>query len=117
MSRRTARVAVTGHGRPGQMRQKCANRATSPHQLDDTPSRETELSTLLRELPWSANLHILTKAKLPHERESCLGTRRDAPILSALLRALPWTHHLSILGQHRRLLVGAAPDGNATDEN
>jgi predicted nuclease of restriction endonuclease-like (RecB) superfamily len=28
-----------------------------------------DLSTLLRELPWSANLHILTKAKRPEERE------------------------------------------------
>jgi predicted nuclease of restriction endonuclease-like (RecB) superfamily len=28
-----------------------------------------ELSTLLRELPWSSNLHILAKAKRPEERE------------------------------------------------
>lgn len=28
-----------------------------------------ELSTLLRELPWSSNLHILTKSKRPEERE------------------------------------------------
>lgn len=27
------------------------------------------LSTLLREIPWSANLHIFTKAKFPEERE------------------------------------------------
>ena len=30
---------------------------------------KTKLSTLLRELPWSANLHILTKCKRPEERE------------------------------------------------
>jgi predicted nuclease of restriction endonuclease-like (RecB) superfamily len=29
----------------------------------------SELSTLLRELPWSSNLHILAKAKRPEERE------------------------------------------------
>lgn len=28
-----------------------------------------ELSTMLRELPWSSNLHILAKAKIPEERE------------------------------------------------
>ncbi len=28
-----------------------------------------KLSTLLRELPWSSNLHILTKTKQPNERE------------------------------------------------
>lgn len=28
-----------------------------------------KLSTLLRELPWSSNMHILTKTKLPEERE------------------------------------------------
>ena len=30
---------------------------------------EPKLSTLLRELPWSANLHILSRAKRPEERE------------------------------------------------
>lgn len=30
---------------------------------------EPKLSTLLRELPWSSNLHILTRAKRPDERE------------------------------------------------
>ena len=30
---------------------------------------QPELSTLLRELPWSANLHILTRSKRPEERE------------------------------------------------
>lgn len=30
---------------------------------------EPKLSTLLRELPWSSNLHILTRAKHPEERE------------------------------------------------
>ena len=34
-----------------------------------TYARSTELSTLLRELPWSAHLHVLNKAKLPEERE------------------------------------------------
>ncbi|WP_343636033.1 PDDEXK nuclease domain-containing protein [Roseateles sp.] len=32
------------------------------------PARE-ELSTLLRELPWSAHLHILSRSKRPEERE------------------------------------------------
>jgi predicted nuclease of restriction endonuclease-like (RecB) superfamily len=32
------------------------------------------LSTLLRELPWSAHLHILTRAKYPEEREFYLRT-------------------------------------------
>lgn len=30
---------------------------------------EPILSTMLRELPWSSNLHILTRAKQPEERE------------------------------------------------
>lgn len=30
---------------------------------------EPKLSTLLRELPWSSNLHILTRSKRPEERE------------------------------------------------
>ena len=30
---------------------------------------QPELSTQLRELPWSSNLHILTKTKRPEERE------------------------------------------------
>jgi predicted nuclease of restriction endonuclease-like (RecB) superfamily len=38
-------------------------------QFYDTYRRFPELSTLLRELPWSANLHIFSKAKLPEERE------------------------------------------------
>ncbi len=33
-----------------------------------------ELSALLRELPWSAHLHILAKTKLPEEREFYLRT-------------------------------------------
>ena len=33
---------------------------------------QPKLSTLLRELPWSSNLHILTKTKRPDERESYL---------------------------------------------
>ncbi len=39
----------------------------------------TELSSLLRELPWSSNLHILTKTKSPEEREFYLrmATRND----------------------------------------
>lgn len=35
----------------------------------DTYAGAPELSTLLRELPWSAHLHVLSKAKLPEERE------------------------------------------------
>lgn len=38
-------------------------------QFYDTYRYDTKLSTLLRELTWSANLHILNKAKLPEERE------------------------------------------------
>jgi predicted nuclease of restriction endonuclease-like (RecB) superfamily len=38
-------------------------------QFYDTYRADTKLSTLLRELTWSANLHILNKAKLPEERE------------------------------------------------
>ena len=30
---------------------------------------DQKLSTLLRELPWSSNLHILTRVKQPEERE------------------------------------------------
>jgi len=50
-------------------------RAFSPQNLwrmrrfYDTYAPTPKLSTLLRELPWSANLHILTMAKLPEERE------------------------------------------------
>jgi len=33
------------------------------------PAKGKELSTLLRELPWSAHLHILSRAKRPEERE------------------------------------------------
>ena len=35
----------------------------------ETYREEPQLSTLLKDLPWSANLHIFTKAKLPEERE------------------------------------------------
>ncbi|MDP2991155.1 MAG: PDDEXK nuclease domain-containing protein [Kiritimatiellota bacterium] len=38
-------------------------------QFFDIYRSELKLSTLLRELPWSANLHILTRAKRPEERE------------------------------------------------
>lgn len=38
-------------------------------QFFDVYRGEPKLSTLLRELPWSANLHILTRAKQPKERE------------------------------------------------
>ena len=38
-------------------------------QFYDTYRGKPKLSTLLRELPWSSNLHILNKAKLPEERE------------------------------------------------
>jgi predicted nuclease of restriction endonuclease-like (RecB) superfamily len=44
----------------------------------DTP----KLSSLLRELPWSSNLHILTKTKRPEEPEFYLrmGTRNAWPV-------------------------------------
>ena len=38
-------------------------------QFYDAYCNHPEISTLLRELPWSSNLHILTRAKLPEERE------------------------------------------------
>jgi predicted nuclease of restriction endonuclease-like (RecB) superfamily len=38
-------------------------------QFFDTYRSEPKLSPLLRELPWSANLHIFTRAKGPEERE------------------------------------------------
>ena len=38
-------------------------------QFFDTYRDQAELSTLLRELPWSAHLHILAKTKRPEERE------------------------------------------------
>jgi predicted nuclease of restriction endonuclease-like (RecB) superfamily len=38
-------------------------------QFFETYRGEPELSPLVRELPWSANLHILTRAKRPEERE------------------------------------------------
>jgi predicted nuclease of restriction endonuclease-like (RecB) superfamily len=38
-------------------------------QFFETYRGEPKLSTLLRELPWSSNLHILTRAKQPEERE------------------------------------------------
>jgi predicted nuclease of restriction endonuclease-like (RecB) superfamily len=38
-------------------------------QFFETYRDQPKLSTLLRELPWSANLHILTRAKHPEERE------------------------------------------------
>lgn len=43
---------------------------------------EPKLSTLLRELPWSSNLHILTRAKRPEEREFYLrmATRNRWPV-------------------------------------
>ena len=38
-------------------------------QFHETYRAQPKLATLLRELPWSSNLHILNKAKLPEERE------------------------------------------------
>ncbi len=38
-------------------------------QFFETYRGQPKLSTLLRELPWSSNLHILTKTKTPAERE------------------------------------------------
>jgi predicted nuclease of restriction endonuclease-like (RecB) superfamily len=38
-------------------------------QFFDAYVGQPELSTLLRELPWSSNLHILTRSKRPEERE------------------------------------------------
>ena len=51
-------------------------------QFYETYAPTPELSTLLRELPWSANLHILTMAKLPEEREFYLrvATRNRWPV-------------------------------------
>lgn len=64
----TALAAHIGRHHPGQ-------RGFSPQnlwrmrQFYEAYRGATELSPLLRELPWSANLHILTKTKLPEERE------------------------------------------------
>ncbi len=38
-------------------------------QFYETYQDYPELSTMLRELPWSSNLHILAKTKMPEERE------------------------------------------------
>ncbi len=38
-------------------------------QFFDAYREEPKLSTMLRELPWSSNLHILTRSKRPEERE------------------------------------------------
>ena len=38
-------------------------------QFFDAYRDQPDLSTLLRELPWSANLHVLTKCKSPEERK------------------------------------------------
>lgn len=43
-------------------------------QFYDTWRAEEKLSTLLRELPWSAHLHLLAKTKHPEEREFYLRT-------------------------------------------
>ena len=39
------------------------------HQFFEVYRGEPKLSTLLRELPWSANLHILSRAKRPEDCE------------------------------------------------
>jgi len=39
------------------------------HQFFDAYRNEPKLSTLLRGLPWSSNLHIVTRVKRPEERE------------------------------------------------
>lgn len=51
-------------------------------QFFETYCGEAKLSSLLRELPWSANLYIFTKAKLPEEREFYLrmATRNRWPV-------------------------------------
>jgi predicted nuclease of restriction endonuclease-like (RecB) superfamily len=51
-------------------------------QFHDAYSRVPKLSTLLRELPWSANLHILSKCKSLEERKFYLGvaTREKWPV-------------------------------------
>ena len=38
-------------------------------QFFETYRDEPKLSTVLRELPWSSHLHILSRAKRPEERE------------------------------------------------
>ena len=43
-------------------------------QFFDAYRDRPDLSTLLRELPWSANLHVLTNCKSPEEREFYLQT-------------------------------------------
>jgi predicted nuclease of restriction endonuclease-like (RecB) superfamily len=64
----TALADFIGRHHPGQ-------RGFSPQnlwrmrQFFEAYQEMTELSSLLRELPWSSNLHILTKTKRPEERE------------------------------------------------
>jgi predicted nuclease of restriction endonuclease-like (RecB) superfamily len=51
-------------------------------QFFDAYVGQPELSTLLRELPWSSNLHILTRSKRPEEREFYLrlATQQRWPV-------------------------------------
>lgn len=48
-------------------------------QFFETYRNEPKLSTLLRELPWSSNLHILTRTKTVDEREFylCMATQEE----------------------------------------
>lgn len=93
---------------------------------------QPELSTLLRELPWSSNLHILTRSKRPEEREfyppyghatalvgagSCPPDRRchvrtcsseSAKSLNGVERIASW-RRIGLPRRVRRRVPGAAP--------
>jgi predicted nuclease of restriction endonuclease-like (RecB) superfamily len=56
------------HSQPG-IRGYSSQNLWRMRQFFETYRDHPELSTLLRELPWSSNLHILTRARSPEERE------------------------------------------------
>lgn len=69
-------------------------------QFYETYRDDADLSTLLRELPWSAHLHILSGAKSPEEREFYLrlavAKRWNVRELARQIRASAFEH--SVLG-------------------
>jgi hypothetical protein len=57
-------------------------------QFFETYRDQPILSPLLRELPWSSNLHILSRSKPPEEREFCqFHNRKRIAIFQAALNA------------------------------
>ena len=77
-------------------------------QFYDAYRDEPKLSTVLRELPWSSNLTILSRAKRSEERKFYLRMATkyrwpvrelERPLVSPLVTQLPWIHNLIILSQ------------------